>query len=303
VDSAIGVEIEFAAELSISVPKLIHSALPVVLHAIETNDARVEDLSVSFAAIHAIPILGNDLDLTLLHQQILDSSLENWLPWHMIKSQALIRHCGPYSSLVIPAGISSLEEFSLDGCVKLSEVAFQPGGCLVQICDCAFGQSGVKFWKSQTRSRRLMVLLDSCEIAFLTKFSLDDGNPHFMIDESILHAPSSRVLFRCFSANDHVCVGSRVEFIGKSSFAMCEWLASLRFEANSALLRIEESAFLGSHFADITIPKTVKYIGKTCFFDWPELSALRFEADSALEQIDEKAFRYTPLSEIVFVND
>jgi hypothetical protein len=56
VDSAIQVEIELSAELSISVPKLTHSALPVVLHAIETSAARVEDLGVSFRAIHAIPI-------------------------------------------------------------------------------------------------------------------------------------------------------------------------------------------------------------------------------------------------------
>jgi GTP:adenosylcobinamide-phosphate guanylyltransferase len=69
---AIGVATEAAAELSIWAPELIHSELPVLLHVIETSAGRVEDLGVVFGAIHAIPILCNHLDLTPLHQKILD---------------------------------------------------------------------------------------------------------------------------------------------------------------------------------------------------------------------------------------
>jgi hypothetical protein len=87
-----------------------------------------------------------------------------------------------------------------------------------------------------------------------------------------------------------IVIPASVVVLGKSSFAGCKSLSSVRFEKGSRLERIEESAFSDSELRLIVIPASVVVLGKSSFAGCKSLESVTFESRSRLEQLDESSF-------------
>jgi hypothetical protein len=81
-------------------------------------------------------------------------------------------------------------------------------------------------------------------------------------------------ILECISNND-----ISAEVACKSSFSNGWSLASVAFESNSTLPRIEESGFAGSGLNTIQIPASVEVVCKSCFSTCKSLASLTLSAD------------------------
>jgi hypothetical protein len=172
-----------------------------------------------------------ELDWIWLQPEGRHFELKDWVLWETT-THTLIRHFGPSSPFVVPAEIANLGPFCFAGCMQLLELEIETGCSLSRIEGCAFVQSTL----TSLHVPNTINFIDGSALVHLQSLSLEDGNPNFTIDGQNLFA--GRALIRCFNSSSHVRVGNQVEVLGKFSFAMCESLTSLEFEADSHLLRI-----------------------------------------------------------------
>jgi hypothetical protein len=88
----------------------------------------------------------------------------------------------------------------------------------------------------------------------------EEGREHLTIDGYFLQSFDRLILIRYFASDDFVCILRTVEIIDFSCFSDCKSLFSASIESDSALRKIEFSAFQNSSLPSIVIPRTVEII-------------------------------------------
>jgi hypothetical protein len=80
-------------------------------------------------------------------------------------------------------------------------------------------------------------------------------------------------------------------------------LASLAFENDPQLKRIERNAFADCAFTSVVLPKSVEVLSQRCFYSCASLAVVFFEAGSQLKRIESIAFADTALESILLPGD
>jgi hypothetical protein len=91
---------------------------------------------------------------------------------------------------------------------------------------------------------------------------------------------------------------SSVEVICESCFSSCKSLASVTFEANSRLSRVEKAAFCKTGLQSIHLPRSLEVICEFCFFYCKSLAFVTFDANSRLSRLEKQAFCKSGLQSI-----
>jgi predicted DsbA family dithiol-disulfide isomerase len=89
-------------------------------------------------------------------------------------------------------------------------------------------------------------------------------------------------------------IPASVEVLCNHCFWNCNSLASVTFELDSKLQRIEESAFEESGLTAIHIPAFVEVLCKQCFSKCNSLASVTFESDSKLHEVAADTFARSP---------
>jgi hypothetical protein len=81
-----------------------------------------------------------------------------------------------------------------------------------------------------------------------------------------------------------------VEVICESCFHFCTPLASVIFDADSRLSRLEKSAFCENGLRSIHLPGSLEVICESCFGDCESLASVTFDVNSRLSRLENEAF-------------
>jgi hypothetical protein len=85
----------------------------------------------------------------------------------------------------------------------------------------------------------------------------------------------------------------------QTCFWYCKSLASVTFELDSKVHRIEAFAFQKSGLTWIIVPKSVEVLCRRCFYNCRSLTSVTFESDSKLQRMEESAFAGSDLTSII----
>jgi hypothetical protein len=109
---------------------------------------------------------------------------------------------------------------------------------------------------------------------------------------------SGQRLIRYFGMDVSVHVDSSIEVICESCFDSCKSLASVTFDGNSRLSRLENWAFGWSGLQSIHLPGSLEVICESCFSSCKSLASVTFDANSRLSWLEKQAFCRTGLQSI-----
>jgi hypothetical protein len=101
---------------------------------------------------------------------------------------------------------------------------------------------------------------------------------------------SGSFLIHYFGRDGDVIIGNSVEVICARCFAACRSFSWVRFENNSRLSRVEESAFHMAGLERIHLPGSVEVIGAWCFASCRSLATVIFDTPSRLSRLERGAF-------------
>jgi hypothetical protein len=102
--------------------------------------------------------------------------------------------------------------------------------------------------------------------------------------------------FACCVLLKSICIPRSVETIERDCFFECSLLSTVTFESQSSLNRIGKSAFIRCLSLDpICIPSSVEVIESHCFSGCSMLSTVTFESGSKLRILERKTFANCPL--------
>jgi hypothetical protein len=90
-----------------------------------------------------------------------------------------------------------------------------------------------------------------------------------------------------------------VQILCTVCFSRCNCLASISFETDSELTRIESDAFYSRcMLISIMIPRTAEILRSSCSSQCESLSLISFNTDSELTRVEGEAFSYSSLKSI-----
>jgi hypothetical protein len=131
--------------------------------------------------------------------------------------------------------------------------------------------------------------------ADLKKVSFSGPNDHFVVEnQMLLTADRSRILFGERTL-EQLVVPAPVEMIATSAFCCCRRLATVVFEGDSRLVRIEDYAFFETAISTISIPDSVRRIGANAFGKCGQLKSINFGPGSQLDELGRRVFGMTAL--------
>jgi alkylhydroperoxidase family enzyme len=104
--------------------------------------------------------------------------------------------------------------------------------------------------------------------------------------------------FFCLAFARRRWISSSICRLTGACFSNCKSLASVTFESDSKLQRIEACAFHVSGLTAIHIPASVEVLCESCFSNCRSLASVTFESDSKLQRIEEHAFYWSGLTAI-----
>lgn len=112
-----------------------------------------------------------------------------------------------------------------------------------------------------------------------------------------------------FSSIKKIIIPSSVQVICKCAFEKCSHIRIFKFQENSMLQKIGESAFAASSIMKFKIPPNVTIIGKFAFVRCIYLRIVEFSENSKIEKIEKGAFsessieRFTIPSSLTFIDE
>jgi hypothetical protein len=196
----------------------------------------------------------------------------------------------------IPASVEVLCKNSFSNCNSLASITFELNSKLQRIEKSAFVGSGLK-----------VLLLPNC-VDYLSGSALIGlclnavgfwpGPCKFLVHEFFIEDIAGRSIVRYYGQSNAVVIESRIENLCESCFSNCRSLASITFESNSKLQRIEEYAFAESGLKTIHIPGSVEVLCKNSFSKCNSLASITIESNSKLHRIEEFAFAESGLTTI-----
>ncbi len=191
------------------------------------------------------------------------------------------------TSIIIPASIVSIGEFSFNSTALLKTLMFETGSQLTTIAKNSFSFSSIN-------SITVPSSVTSIEsYAFHGTHLLKD----FLFEKNSNLATISNYAFEN-SELSSIVIPSSVTFIGSNSFAGTSSLNSFTFEPNSKIEEITGYAFSNSALPSITIPASIKTIDGA-FANTNKLKSITFEPNSNLNKIGGATFSSSSISSIV----
>ena len=181
--------------------------------------------------------------------------------------------------VVIPAGVTRVEEYAFANCDYLTTVNFEGSRTLHSIDASAF-----------ENCLRLKYINIPKSVTFIgiAAFANCDSLTSFILPEGLGHITDS--LFEDSNTLASVNIPRWVTTIGSHAFSGCN-LSSLTFEQGSQLSSIGEEAFYGGlHCSSLTLPEGVAVIGALAFY---ECGIKSCTIPSTVSQIGEYAFAAT----------
>jgi hypothetical protein len=116
---------------------------------------------------------------------------------------------------------------------------------------------------------------------------------HFLVDRSQTR------LIAYFDRASRLIIPSHATQIAARCFCSCDYLRSVSFESDCAIVRLEEELFSESILQSIVLPTSVEILGQKCFQYCRYLTSVSFESPSRLRRIEEAVFdSCTTLNEI-----
>lgn len=162
------------------------------------------------------------------------------------------------TSVIIPAGVTSIGDSAFEWCDSLTTVTFAANSQLQSIGYCAFFRC--------------------------------DNLTSVTIPASVTNIDSA-----AFSSCDgltSISIPAGVTSIGSSAFSSCDSLTAVTFAPNSQLQRIDSEAFSYCGLTSVAIPASVTSIGYSAFSGCDSLTTVTFAPNSQLQSIGDYAFSY-----------
>lgn len=194
------------------------------------------------------------------------------------------------TSVVIPNGVTKINEAAFKACSSLKNVVIGDVTCV--------WQEAFRACKSLTSLTIGEGVETIYQAAFCNCVSLREI--HFYAKNCTVFGELG-AFADCGSDGDGIklTIGKQVTRIsGKKAFYRAN-IAELIFEEGSVCESISDEAFKKSSFTSIRLPASIKSIGQGAFLSCPNLSSVQFEEGSRLEVIGAEAFAWgLPLTSI-----
>jgi serine/threonine protein kinase len=198
------------------------------------------------------------------------------------------------SEIVIPSTVTRIDDLCFANCKELQTVAIGKNSKLQHIgCDAFDGchilalflPSGVEF-------------VDGTALHSFASFTLDEENPNYKWQDSILCDRWQLTLVLSQSSRNYAHIPRLIQTIGSYCFANHQQLTEVIFEPNNVLRCISQYAFTGTMLQQIVIPRTVQLVAEHSFENCISLTKLIFESNSELRRIESYAFSNCGIVEI-----
>jgi hypothetical protein len=198
------------------------------------------------------------------------------------------RYFGNEAHVTIPNTIERLDAGCFAGVQTLAIVAFEPGSKLSCIGDHAFHNCSSLL--SICLPSGLQQLGAFALAGTALNLSVEDGNNHFRICDDCLLDGESVSIERYFGSASAVTIQKTINRLNAGCFAGIPTIFVVRFEPDSRLSWIGDSAFAYSSLSTICIPSSVEKLGCKSFFGCWALQTAEFEPGSRLSLLEDDIF-------------
>ena len=233
-------------------------------------------------------------------------------------------------NIIIPAGITEIDNQAFSGRTSLETVTFAEGSQLETIGNDAFSECGglvtVIFAESSRLEKISNYAFYQCKnltsitipasvttigdrtftgCTSLTSIKVDDNNPHYAGENGILYNKEKSVVIAYPAASGAVTIPERVTTIGNSAFWGCTSLVTVIFAEGSQLETIGNYAFLGCRsLTTVTFAEgsQLETIGNSAFSWCESLTSITIPA-SVTSIGDSTFYSCSSLRNIIIDND
>jgi hypothetical protein len=202
----------------------------------------------------------------------------------------------PIWSIVFPSSIEIIGEGSFYQCENLEYISFENQSRLQRIEAKAF--SRIPLTKVTLPSTIVFLHGSVFAETHLDSISFqEEGINRFTFDALMLMAHNEIVC--CFQRLRLIVIARNIEILGAFSFSGLDSLEEVRFDSESSLNEIGESAFAKSRLESIVFPKSLKTIRKEAFWGCKWFQNATFEPNSLIQFIGTRAFAETKVTELL----
>ena len=202
--------------------------------------------------------------------------------------------CSDMTSVVIPDGVTTIEDYGFRWCRALTSINFLGQSSLVKIGQRAFSYCEALAEVALPKNLKSIGNLAFEECRAIKKIYFDSANVSYVLNNKTPFEKSYQV--------QNIIIGNNVETIPNYFFNALSTVTSLTFEENSKLVEIGEYAFTNcSSILEIILPESVKVLGESCFSNCSKVSTLHIP--KALVTLGEKSFYGLKSLETITVAD
>ena len=232
-------------------------------------------------------------------------------------------NCNNLTSIVIPNGVETISDYAFYNCTNLEYLTFDENSQIFSIGSCAFKNCSSLMSINFPSSLKNIYFnsFDNCSCLTTVKVGkaatsipsfngchllelivVDDSNSVYSSQNGILYnKEKTNIIIVPQNIQGDVIIPAGVTIINKETFYNRDKLVSVRFEDNSALIRICDSAFRGcTNLTQISLPSGVTTIEHNVFMDCKSLKALTIP--NSVTSIENGAFSGSGIESIMMPN-
>jgi hypothetical protein len=196
-------------------------------------------------------------------------------------------------TITLPQNVRIIGRSCFANCEKLRQVRFESDSRIERIECFAFYNCGLK---SLTLPVNLS-FVDGKSLHTLHSIAIEQGNPHFVMENSMLYDVNRGSLLWSFSNDHKQVVPKSVEFIGDFAYN-AGLLHEPVFEAESSLWVVGRYSFAEWQLQRLVVPKSTEVITGCAFRECAMLWEVVFEQPVSLKRIEEQAFAFGIIAHI-----